>query len=228
MRLLALCLFIGSSLTFAGEPATAPPPVQSAPVPAGFASRDQRYQVQPNDVIEVVFRYTPEFNFTATIQPDGYISSEITGDLHVAGMTLTEVKSAIAKKASVRLKDPEVGVLLKDFVKPHFVVAGQVAHPGTFELRGQVGIIQAIAMSGGFVRESAKRSQVILVRRVNSDYAEVKVFNLKKLMKPGNIREDVLLQPDDMLVVPQNGISKIDPYLRISSLGAYMLGFGLP
>jgi protein involved in polysaccharide export with SLBB domain len=83
-------------------------------------------------------------------------------------------------------------------------------------------------MSGGFVRESAKRSQVILVRRVNSDYAEVKVFNLKKLMKPGNIREDVLLQPDDMLVVPQNGISKIDPYLRISSLGAYMLGFGLP
>jgi polysaccharide export outer membrane protein len=228
MRLFVLCLFVCSCVSFAGDPATEQLPIQSAPVPTGFASRDQRYQLQPNDVIEVVFRYTPEFNFTATIQPDGYISSEITGDLHVAGMTLTEVKSAIAQKAGVRLKDPEVGVLLKDFVKPHFVVAGQVAHPGTFELRGQVGIIQAIAMSGGFVRESAKRSQVILVRRVNSDYAEVKVFNLKKLMKPGNIREDVLLQPDDMLVVPQNGISKIDPYLRISSLGAYMLGFGLP
>lgn len=226
MRQLACLLFLCACFAFA----QAPPPDQSAsPAQDGFASRNPRYRLQPNDVVEIHFRLTPEFNFAATVQPDGYISSEITGDVHVAGLTLEEVKTAVAQKASGRLKDPEVGVVLKDFVKPHFVVAGEVAHPGTYELRGQVGLIQAIAMSGGFVRESAKRTQVILVRRVNdSDIAEVKVFNLKKLMQPGSIREDVQLRPNDMLVVPRNAISKIDPYLHISSLAVYGLGFGLP
>src|SRR5262249_13009182 len=131
------------SLCFAQEPSRT------------FATRDQRYRLQPNDVVELQFRYTPEFNMSATIQPDGDITSPIAGEVHVGGMTLAEAANAITKQASARLKDPEVTVLLKDFVKPHFVVAGEVAHPGTFDLRGDIGIIQAIAMSGGF-KDSAQ------------------------------------------------------------------------
>jgi polysaccharide export outer membrane protein len=198
-----------------------------APPEKGFATRDPRYRIQTNDVVEVQFRYTPEFNFSATVAPDGYISSQVTGDVHVAGLTLTEAGAAIQKPAASRLKDPDVTVLLRDFVKPHFVVAGEVAHPGSFELHGDVGIIQAIAMSGGF-KDSAKRSQVILLRRVNAEFAEVKVLDLKKLMDTSGIKEDVPLRPDDMLVVPRNRITKIEPFLRIASLGMYGLTMGLP
>jgi polysaccharide export outer membrane protein len=194
---------------------------------SGFASREPRYRLQPNDVVEVQFRYTPEFNTTATIQPDGYITSAIAGQVHVGGLTLTEAADAITKQASVRLQDPEVTVFLKDFVKPHFVVAGEVAHPGTFELRGDIGIIQAIAMSGGF-KDSARRTQVVLVRKYNAQIAEVKVFDVRKLMTPKNIREDIALQPGDMLVVPRNNISKLEPYMHISSLGMYGLMAGVP
>ena len=140
---------------------------------------------------------------------------------------MSEASAALAKPASTRLKDPEVTVLLRDFVKPHFVVAGEVAHPGSFDLRGDVGIIQAIAMSGGF-KDSAKRTQVILLRRANPEYAEVKVFDVKKLMGPKGIREDITLRPDDMLVVPRNRITQIEPYLRIASLGMYGLTMGIP
>jgi polysaccharide export outer membrane protein len=195
--------------------------------PSGFTSRDQRYRIQANDVIEVQYRYTPEFNFTATVQPDGFISGQVTGDVSVAGLTIAEASKAIAEKAAARLKDPEVTVLLKDFVKPHFVVAGEVNRPGTYDLRGDVGIIQAIAMSGGF-KDSAKRTQVILVRRANSEYAEVKLFDMNKRMSPEQIREDVTLRPDDMLVVPRNRISKLEPYMRFSSLALYGITMGLP
>lgn len=195
--------------------------------PNSFASRDQRYRLQPNDVVEVQFRYTPEFNTTATIQPDGYITSAIAGQVRVGGLTLTEAADAITKQACARLNDPEVTVFLKDFVKPHFVVAGEVAHPGTFELRGELGIIQAIAMSGGF-KDSARRTQVVLVRKYNAQMAEVKVFDVRKLMSPKNIREDITLQPGDMLVVPRNQFSKLEPYMRISSLGLYGLAVGAP
>ena len=220
MRLKALTLSACICISLWGQESA------SKPSPA-FAERNARYQLQPNDVIEVQFRYTPEFNAAATVQPDGFISTQITGDVHIAGLTLEEASAAIAKQAGVRLKDPEVTVLLKDFVKPHFVIAGEVAHPGTFELRGDIGIVQAIAMSGGF-KDSAHRKQVVLVRKVNSEVAEVKVFDVGKLMSARNIHEDIHLRADDMLMVPRNTLNKLEPYIRLSSLGIYGLTFGLP
>src|SRR5262249_22752456 len=158
-----------------------------------FTLREPRYRIQPNDVVEVHFRYTPEYNLTAMVQPDGFISIEVVGDVKIAGLTLEEASATIAKQASARLRDPEATVQLKDFVKPHFVVAGEVNHPGAYDLRGQVTAIQAIAMSGGF-KESSKQSKVVLLRRINEEYAEVKVLDLKKLMSPSYIREDVTLR----------------------------------
>ena len=193
----------------------------------GFAARDPRYRIQTNDVVDVQFRYTPEFNFSAAVQPDGYIASQVFGEVHIVGMTLPEAAAAIQKPASARLKDPEVTVLLRDFVKLHIVIAGEVAHPGTIDLRGEMGIVQAIAMSGGF-KDSAKRTQVILLRRANAEYAEVKVFDARKLMDPSGIREDITLRPDDMLVVPRNRITKIEPFVRFASLGMYGLAMGIP
>src|SRR5258706_3981319 len=80
--------------------------------PSGFTARDQRYRIQPNDVIEVQFRYTPEFNFTTTVQPDGYVSGQAAGDVSVAGLTIAEASKAIAAKPAVRLKEPERPVVL--------------------------------------------------------------------------------------------------------------------
>jgi polysaccharide export outer membrane protein len=189
-------------------------------------NRDQRYRLQPNDVVEVQFRYTPEYNLAATIQPDGFITLQVAGDIKIGGLTISEAAAAIVKQAGVRLKDPEVNVVLKDFVKPHFVVAGEVTRPGTFDLRGNVSVIQAIAMSGGF-KDTAKQSQVILLRRVTPEYAEVKLLNLRQLMSQGKIREDINLMPDDMLVVPQSRISKLEPYVRLGSMGLYGLSLAL-
>src|SRR5882762_4820970 len=73
---------------------------------------EERYRLQPGDVLEVQFRYSPEFNQTVTVQPDGYISLEIGGDLKVAGMTVEESRRIILKKAGERLQDPVANVLL--------------------------------------------------------------------------------------------------------------------
>jgi hypothetical protein len=47
-------------------------------------------------------------------------------------------------------------------------------------------------------------------------------------MTPGDIREDVVLRPGDTLVVPRNRISKMEPFIRLTSLGMYGLALGLP
>src|SRR5713226_4018270 len=92
---------------------------------------EERYRLQPGDVLEVQFRYSPEFNQTVTVQPDGYVSLEIGGDVKVAGMTVEQTRQAILRKASERLQDPVATVILKEFQKPYFVVAGEVSQPGT-------------------------------------------------------------------------------------------------
>src|SRR5882762_7959141 len=76
---------------------------------------EERYRLQPGDVLEVQFRYSPEFNQTVTVQPDGYVSLEIGGDLKVAGMTIEQTRLAILRKASTRLQDPVAIVILKEF-----------------------------------------------------------------------------------------------------------------
>ena len=194
---------------------------------AGFAERDPHYRLQPEDKIEVQYRYTSEYNTLASVQPDGYASMPLIGQVKVGGLTLEEAGAAIRQKANEKLNEPEVIVLLKEYVKPFFTVAGEVAKPGRVELHGPVTLVEAIALSGGF-KDSAQRTQVLLLRKSSQDMAQIKVFDLRKLMSPSGIREDVIIQSGDMLVVPRNAVSKIEPYVRLSEAGLYALAARFP
>jgi polysaccharide export outer membrane protein len=188
---------------------------------AGFAERDARYRLQPNDVIELQYRYTPEYNQTVSIQPDGFVTLQLLGDLKISGLTLDEAHAAVLKRASARLNNPEIVLLVKDFEKAHFVVVGEVNSPGRFELRGNVTVFEAIAIAGGFKTASAKHSQVLLVHRVNDQFGETHVLNLKEIAKTQSFSEDRTIQPGDMVVIPQNTISKIERFVKWGNVGVY-------
>lgn len=183
---------------------------------------EERYRLQPGDVLEVQFRYSPEFNQTVTVQPDGYITMEIGGDLKVAGSTVEQTKQAILRQASTRLQDPVATVVLKEFQKPYFVVAGEVGTPGKIEMRERVTALQAVMLAGG-MKESAKSSQVVVYRQINSEYAEVKLLNLKSIRKTSDLENDLTLQAGDVVYVPRDKITKVERFIRIASIGAFML-----
>ena len=172
-------------------------------------------------MIEVQFRYTPEFNQTVTVQPDGYISLEIGGDLKVAGLTVEESRQAVLRQANKRLQDPVASVLLKEFQKPYLVVAGEVAQPGKIEMREKVTALQAIMLAGG-MKETAKSSQVVVFRKINSDTAEVKLLNLKSIKRTADLENDLTLQAGDMVYVPRDKISKVERFMKLVSVAAFM------
>jgi polysaccharide export outer membrane protein len=199
------------------------PPVKTVDdgAPTLKTPEETRYRLVSGDVLDVVYRYTPEFNQTVTIQPDGYVLLEIVGDMKIGGLTLEQTRQKIIEKASVRLKDPEVTLLLKEFQKPYFVVSGEVAQTGKFEMRENVTALQAVMIAGGF-KESAKVSQIVVFRRLNAEFAEVKTLNLKKVKKTSDLENDLTLQSGDIIFVPRNTFSKIEKYVRLSSLGAIL------
>jgi polysaccharide export outer membrane protein len=182
--------------------------------------RNPRYQLVRDDVLQLNFALTPEFNQLVTVQPDGFITLLGVGDLHVEGQTVPDVTESIRAAYSKTLHNPILTVRLTEFEKPYFIAGGEVGHPGKFELRGDTTLVQAVAIAGGFT-EASKHSQVWLFRRVSNDWVETKQFDLKKMLKVGNLSEDAHLRPGDMLYVPKNMLSKVKRFIPITTVGAY-------
>ncbi len=203
----------------APQPPAADKPADGDSGPA-LHKRNWRYKINSSDTLEVTFELTPELNQTVTVEPDGYITLREVGDLPAAGETLPELTQSIKAAYSKILQEPVISVVPKDFEKPYFVVGGQVAKPGKFDLRSDTTLTQAIAIAGGFT-DAAKHSQVILFRRVSDEWTEAKIINVKKMMSSRDLREDPDLKPGDMLFVPKNALSKIKPFLPTSSVGAF-------
>lgn len=186
----------------------------------GFAPRHSRYKLEAGDSFDISFELNPEFNQTATVQPDGYVTLRGIGDLLVVHQTVPELTATLRGAYSKILNDPLISVILKDFEKPYFVADGQVGHPGKYDLRGDVTLTQAIAMAGGFL-DTAKHSQVLLFRKASEGWYSAKIINVKKMENAGNLSEDPQLQPGDMLFVPKNRFSKLKPLFPVSSMGAF-------
>jgi len=188
--------------------------------PALTGVRRPLYRLCKSDVVEIAFTFSPEFDQTVSVQPDGYIALKGMRQLYAEGTTVPELQAAVGRAYAGVLRDPEVAIVLKDFDKPYFIVGGEVNHPAKYELRSDLSVTEAVAVAGGFTPR-AKHSQIVLFRRVSDDLVESKLLDVKAMMKSRTLAEDVHLKPGDFLFVPQNMISKIKQYLPTSSLSMY-------
>jgi polysaccharide biosynthesis/export protein len=217
-------LAIGSAALAATPANGQQPSTRGVDPPQLLTPEVQRYKLVPGDVLDVIYRYTPEFNQTVTIQPDGFVLLEIVGEMKIGGLTVEEARQQVIKKASVRLKDPEVTILLKEFQKPYIVVSGEVTQGGKFEMRENLTALQAVMMAGGF-KESAKSSQIVVFRKLNDEMAEVKMLNLKKVKQTSDLENDLTLIAGDIIFVPRNTFSKVEKYVRLTAIGAIVNPF---
>jgi polysaccharide export outer membrane protein len=185
----------------------------------GFADREDRYRVQPGDVIEFQFRFTPEFNQTVKVQPDGYIPLQDAGELKVGGLTVSEVKAATAAAYREKLHDPVISIILQEFSMPHFIVGGEVGKPGRYDLKGDVMLSEAIQIAGGF-SPRAQTTEVLLFRRVSKDWVETKKVNFKEALQNG-LQEDIRLKPGDSIYVSSSRLGKVQKFMESSKLGLF-------
>jgi len=201
--------------------------------------RNPRYKLRTGDSFDLTFPLSPEFNQTGNrnsnaegtstgavggviIQPDGYVTLAGVGDVYAAGKTVPELTETIQTTYSKILHDPVVTITLRDFEKPYFKALGQVGKPGKYDLRGETTVTQAVALAGGFTTKGAKTSQVLLFRQASDDWLEVRKVDVKKMLSGKDLREDIYLRPGDMIFVPTNTYSKIEPYIPKASLALWV------
>ena len=179
------------------------------------------YRFAKSDVLEINFTYTPEFNQSVTVQPDGRIALRGAGQVIAEDRTSAELMVAIRDAYAGTLHDPEVTVVLKDFDKPFFIASGEVSHPGKYELRSDTTVSEAVAIAGGFTAQ-ARHSQVLLFRRVSPETVEARVIDVKRMLQNHDLNEDPRLAAGDFVVVPKSTVAKIMRYMPTTSMGMFL------
>ncbi len=214
--ILLLAIACPSGFTQAASSTQLLPPRDRTPL----QQQTEPYRLYPGDTIDVNFRFTPEFNDEVVIGPDGRVTLKSTGEILLTGLTLDEAKRKIEHESESKLANPEVAVLLKDFERPHIIVAGEVTTPGRFELRRPITALQAILLAGG-PKDDAALGRVLLFRKLNSEVSEVHVLQLGDFRSKNRSKQDMILQPDDMILVRHDNLSKVERYVKAINLGLY-------
>jgi polysaccharide export outer membrane protein len=184
---------------------------------AGPASPDERYRIRQGDSFDLIFPLVPTFNRTVAVQPDGYVTLPIVGDVGVAGQTVPELEATFRERYRTILRDPVISIVLRDFEKPYFIASGEVERPGKYELRGETTVAQAVAMAGG-LKDRARRSRVLLYSGTANGSVDVTELNFKRLLNDGQLEGDVNVRTGDMIFVPKSRMpaaSTLFPVLSI-------------
>lgn len=84
-------------------------------------------------------------------------------------------------------------------------VIGAVYHPGSYVLSGERRLIDAILAAGGAV-DGSNLGKVRIIRPKPEGGAAVMDVDLNRYLKKGDIRQNPILQPNDVVSVPMRGV----------------------
>ena len=189
VRLLAIAIFALA----AGKPATA----QEAAAKAAETSLGTGYIVGPSDILQITVWKEPDLTSPVTVRIDGMITVPLLGDVQAAGRTPSQLADTLAEGLKQYVETPRVTVGVNQTNSARFYVLGQVTKSGEFPMSGPTTVLQALALAGGF-RDFAKTDNIVIVRR---DQTVVPV-NYKRITDGRDLSQNVLLLPEDTIVVP--------------------------
>ena len=166
--------------------------------PAG-SSTDPSYLLGPEDQLRISVWDNKELTLDLVVRPDGKISMPLLQDVPAEGLTAAQLAANIQQGLSAYIVNPEVSVIVLQVNAPKFYMIGYVARPGTYPLRGDTSVLQALALAGGLTQFASPRS-IKLIRAVRGKQ-EVRKINYYDIIGDGG-EGNYLLKSGDTIVVP--------------------------
>lgn len=175
------------------------------PVPVASANGEMigndHYLIGNEDVLAINVWKEPDVSRMVPVRSDGRISLPLIGEVQAAGKTPKELESEIAKGLRDYISEPEVTVIVQETKSRRFSILGQVQRPGSYLLNGDMRVLDAIAIAGGF-RDFAKVKNIRILRQQTEGKQVSLPFNYKDVVKGTNPGQNVELQPKDTIYVP--------------------------
>jgi polysaccharide biosynthesis/export protein len=195
---LALILLVTSPASGAAD-APAEPAAQ-APPPVVV---DSTYVIGPGDVLQVFVWRQPELTVSVPVRPDGKVSTPLVEDMVAVGKTPSQLAREMEKVLSEYVRSPQVNVIVSTPVSTNSQVKiiGQVAKPQALPFREGITALDAVLAVGGLAPFAAG-NRAKIVRTENGKQREIRL-KLDDLVNKGDMRQNVILQAGDVLVVPE-------------------------
>ena len=179
------------------------------------------YRLGPEDLLQITLFNVPETEAGVTprkvevrVSQQGVITLPLLGDVPAAGLTTASLEQTLQERYKKYLRDPQVGVFVKEYHSHRVSVIGAVRKPGVFEISGPKTLIDLLAMADG-VSEKAG-SQVHLYRQ-GPEGRQSYVIDLYALGRSvgANVGEANLpVQGGDVINVPEAGVFFVDGAVR--------------
>jgi polysaccharide export outer membrane protein len=157
------------------------------------------YHIGLDDQLMISVWREPELSMTVVVRPDGMITLPLLNDLHVVGLRPVELQQLLMEKLKPFVSEPQVTVIIQGIRSRKVYLVGNVSKQGAFNLEGGETALQLLAAAGG-VGPFAKADSIYILRTENNKQVRIP-FQYKKALK-GRTKDDVLLQPGDVVVVP--------------------------
>lgn len=167
------------------------PPMSEVPLPV--------YLIGPLDVLSLRVFQEPDFDVEKLqVGEDGTVFVPLLGQINAAGMTTRQFGAELARLLDEKyLVNPQVAVELEESYSYRVTVEGEVEEPGIFPVRGQMSLLQSVALAGG-ASQDASLSNVYVMRDIDGQRMIAR-FDL------GDVRTgrmaDPGLRPGDTVVV---------------------------
>jgi len=162
------------------------------PVPAN-------YIVGPGDEVRILLWGRVNAQLSLIVDRRGSITIPSVGPIYVAGLTFEKMAAHLIKQTSEMIGaniDVSMGVLKTITV----FVLGDVKKPGVYTIGSFGTVTDALLMAGGPSEIGSMRN--IQLKRKGSVVAS---FDLYKMLLKGDKSSDFILQPDDVIFVPDSG-----------------------
>ena len=162
------------------------------------------YLIGPGDDLNIFVWRNPDLSTHIPVRPDGKISIPLVEDVTAIGKTPTTLAREIEDKLRAYVKDPIVTVIVSQFVGPfaqQVRVIGEAAQPRAIPYRRNMSLLDVVIEVGGLTRFAAG-DRAMIVRKVNGKQESMRVY-LDDLVHDGDVKENVAMQPGDILIIPQ-------------------------
>jgi polysaccharide biosynthesis/export protein len=164
---------------------------------AQASAKPEDYRLGAGDLLKIVVFDHDELGAETRISQSGNITFPLIGQVPVAGLSTRDAELLIARRLIEGgfVRQPQVSVLVSEYQSQKVSVMGQVAKPGQYPLDASKKVLDALALAGGVLNDTAA-DDVTLVR---ADGNRI-VIDLQKLFDGDPAVNFVVLDGDTVFV----------------------------
>ena len=188
--------------------------------PALLQRPKAEYRLGPGDVLEIEIVGDLNSRVRTVVGPDGKVYFNMLPGIDVWGMTLGQARAKMVQEMQryVREEQP-ISVSLRSAESQKIWVLGRLNKPGAYSLVGPMTLLEAVSAAGGpattatfvpragggaatgsmssNVDDTADLSRAFVLRK-----GQLLRVNFEKLLREGDMSQNIYLQPDDFVYLP--------------------------